>query len=284
MTKTATCQLCKRDFLTVDMVKLSLARRGDRSAFLCDECKDVLYGYHSMSATNYRVVGKPNVNRMTYGLELETMRPDLTARIELFADGFIPTRDCTVDAEFVSPIYNGLQAPMKHFVTIERLMRENHLDINTNGNANGSGCGTHFHVGNADYINAETISWLKRFYHTLFVPLSEEMQAHPAETTALFGRNFTYYAREITRGSYADAHENWVNLQHSKTVEFRLPVFRNAEQYAEVARFCDEVAKCLINNFIKHFNDKGDDRNYRLHKAQVTANKLVKIYKKYAGV
>ena len=85
-------------------------------------------------------------------------------------------------------------------------------------------------------------------------------------------------------------HCNFVNLQHDFTIEFRACKFINANQYMTAVKFNRDVVNAIIENFIKHFNDEEFDtrrystiKEYRLHKAQVTAAKLVKLWHKYTA-
>lgn len=262
-------------------VKMELNRRGGRAVYLCE------FHAHHMESYGYENrfrLGVEKVSKNTFGCELETSYSSLKARAEIVANKYIPTSDCTVNCEYKSPIMKGLNSFSKQCETFEKLIEEGHLAI-------GDECGTHFHFGDANYINAETISYLSRFYHSLFVPLCREMQANRRATENLFGRWFTGYAAPIDENSFALNHSNFINLEHSYSIEFRLCKFRSAAQMMQVARFIKAAGNCIIDNFIKHFNDEDIDSSryasiteYRKHKAEVTAKKLVKLYRKYAGI
>lgn len=258
-------------------IKTPLARRGGRNAYMCDFHA---HGMASYSTDNNRRQGKTKVSKDTFGWEFETSYSDTKARGEFIAAKFLPTSDCTVDVEYKSPIYNGLNSISKTFTTFDKLIANGNLEI-------GEGCGTHTHYGNREYINRETMDYLRRFYHSLFIPLCESIREHSDKTAAFWGRDFTYYASPITRYTSATEHTNFVNLQHSNTIEFRLVKYQNAEQMMRVTRFIKAVGNCIIENFITHFNDAEFDtrryptiKEYRKHKADVTANKIVKLYEK----
>lgn len=262
-------------------VKSDSYRRGGRSVYMCDYHAHRLMSY---SAENDNRIGNEKENGFTFSFENETSATTTKGRSELLQAGFIPTSDCTVNVEYKSSIYEGLNAFSKQCVTIGRLIESGDCEI-------GNECGSHFHVGHHDYINHETISYLQRFYHSLFIPLCEEMKEHEEETTALFGRFFTYYACTINKDTDPTDHRMFVNLQHDWTIEYRLPKFINAKQYQKVGRMCKDFTIAIIDNFIKHFNEEPKDTNrypsikeYRKHKADVTAQKLVRIYRKYAGL
>jgi hypothetical protein len=137
--------------------------------------------------------------------------------------------------------------------------------------------------------------YLRRFNGSLFVPLSNAIMQDQAKAERFFGRRSNHWAEPVTFADpsgnfegYAMKHEAMFNLQHNYTIEFRQPKFVNAEQYMNVAKFSKDVANAIIENFIKHFMDtEWDTRRYptrtayRKHKADVTAQKLVKLYEKY---
>lgn len=261
-------------------VKVELARRGNRNAYMCE--------YHarreeSYSTENNNRKGTVKKNGFTFSQELETSRSTEKARVELLASGYLPTSDCTVDVEYKSSITHGLNSLSKHCVTIEKLMQAGELEID-------STCGTHLHVGHSEYINSVTMDYVRRFYHSLFIPLCEAMQAEPEKTETLFGRGLTGWAQPINEYTPAQEHKNFINTQHTYTLEFRACKFKNANQYMHVTMFCKDITATVINNFIKHFNDTDIDstryanmRQYRKHKADVTAKKLVKLFEKYTA-
>ena len=274
--------MCK-DCNAIGIHKVEIAKRGNRYGYMCDFHFRNRESY--VTENNYRH-GNRKANGFTFSMELETSDSTAKARGELLDFGFIPTSDCTVDVEYKSPIYEGLNAISKQAVTIEKLMNENELEIDET-------CGTHFHVGHAEHINPQTMDYIRRFYHSIFVPLSDVMTANPEKTTAFWGRSFarSEWARPINHISDAMEHRNFVNMEHSYTIEFRLAKFQNAEQYMNVVKFTRDVVNAVIENFVKHFNDTDFDNTrysnqteYRKHKATVTANKIVKLYTKYANI
>lgn len=271
------CKNC----LNMGTVKTTAARRGERAVYMCDFHANRLLGYSTENDFRH---GTEKVNPFTYGVELETSFSTEKARAEILLDGYLPTSDCTVNVEYKSPIYQGMNALTKHAVTFGRLIDAGELKI-------GDECGTHTHIGHKTMINAETIGYIRRFYNSLFVPLSEAMERNPEATERLFGRGFTYYASPINMETYATEHVNFINVQHNNTLEFRLVKFVNADQYMNAVRCCKAITEAVVNNFVEHFNDEPKDarryptiREYRLHKAQVAAEKIVKIFKKYAGI
>lgn len=269
----------------VGTVKVDIAKRGGRSGYLCSHHATRLEGY---SDENGNRCGCRKQNRFTFSTEVEVSSADLKARGELIDFGFMPTFDSTVSAEYKSPIFEGLNALSKQCVSIEKLISENHMRI-------GQECGTHFHVGHVDYINGQTMRYLRRFNGSLFAPLSEAIMADPVKAERFFGRRSNNWAEPVTfadpSGDYDGSrmkHSAMFNLQHDYTIEFRQAKFANAEQYMNMAKFARDCVNAIIENFIKHFMDTEWDRNrypkrtdYRKHKADVTAKKMVKLYEKY---
>ncbi len=261
--------------------RVQVFRRGaEGHGFLCDFHINRNESYYNENAY---FQGKQKNNAFTIGVEFETSFSTEKARIEFTASGYLPTHDCTVNCEYKSPIMHGLNSLAKHTVTFERLINDNQLKVNQS-------CGTHLHVGNIDHLNAQTLDYIKRFYHTLFLPLSNAMDSNPLATSLLFGRPLNDWARPINERTSPINHTNFINMEHSKTIEFRCCKFENAKQYMNCAKFCVACVTAIINNFVLHFNDEPKDKRryptitaYRKHKAQTTAKKLVKLFNEYAN-
>lgn len=280
--------VCMYDGCTaIGTVRVPIAKRGGRYGYLCERHARELEGY---TVENGKRSGVRKQAPFTFSGEFEASHASLKARGELVDFGFKATYDCTVSAEFKSPIYEGLNALSKQCVSIEKLITAGEMSI-------GSECGTHFHVGHADYINPTTMRYLRRFNGSLFVPLSEAVMADPAKAERFFGRRSNNWAEPVTMydpsGNYDGSsmkHSAMFNLQHDYTVEFRQPKFVNASQYMAVAKFARDCVNAIIENFVKHFNDTDFDTRrypnrtaYRKHKAQVAAQKMVKLYEKYTA-
>lgn len=277
------CKECN----AVGTVRVPIAKRGDRDGYMCE--------YHARRLESYSTengfrMGDRKKNGFTFSCELEVSNANLKARGELVDFGFLPTSDCTVSAEFKSPIYEGLNALSKQCVSIDKLIANGDMRI-------GSECGTHLHCGHAEYINGRTMRYLRRFNGSLFVPLSNAVMSDPIKAEQFFGRRSNSWAEPVTMsdpsGDYDGLrmkHSAMFNLQHDYTIEFRQAKFVSAEQYMQVAKFAKDCTNAIIENFIKHFMDtEWDTRRYptrtayRKHKADVTAQKLVKLYEKYTA-
>lgn len=307
----AKCTCCGNSFPVVNMVGTEMPNRGSRHAYMCNDCATRNRHYHT---SNTEIQGTINKDRVQVGWELETSFSDDYARNILFEYGMIPTRDGSLrgarTCEYVSGIQQGLNIGSKMCVTIETLMSGGHLEINES-------CGTHFHVSvnNMENTNGEKVymDYIRRYYHSLFVPLCEEMQRNPEKTKNLFGRYFTDhydeygdyrrgYAAMVNYSSNENDRYNFINVTNNSNIEFRLNRFVSAKQSQTVTKMEVEMVKCIVENFCKHFNtpySEIDARRYymvkngqrmpskdayRKHKARVTGNKLVKIFQKYSNL
>lgn len=285
MSRIPTC-MCN-DCNAIGTIAIPVPDRGGRTGFMCEFHAYRELGYSRENSFRY---GKRKVDPFTFSEEFETSRSTMVARGELMNFGFLPTEDSTVDVEYKSPIFEGLNAISKQCLSIEKLMRNGELVVDQT-------CGTHFHVGHAEHITPKTMRYLRRFNNSLFIPLSTAIMANQEKSAKLFGRKPNRWAEPITMADPAGDYEGWrmkhtamFNLQHDYTIEFRQAKFVNAKQYMNMVKFAKACTNAIIENFIKHFMDtEWDTRRYptrtayRKHKADVTAQKLVALYEKYTA-
>ena len=298
----AFCSCCGRSFHVSTMTATVSRKRGNRNEFMCADCASHNGGYHT---ANNEVMGKVKKNGVFCGIEFECSYSDDYCRNAMFEYGFIPTHDGSLNSdgdgarygwydgnscEYVSGIMQGLNMASKFALTADHMMSEGHLKVNDS-------CGTHFHVsidsmkdgdGNKTYMG-----YIRRFYNSLFVPLCNAMKDYPEATEALFGRNFTGYAKPITMATTQSSHNDryyFINCMADNNIEFRLNKFVSGKQYQNLMKMEVEMVKCIVTNFCEHFMDTEWDKtryekrtHYRKHKADVTAQKLVKIFRKYAN-
>lgn len=283
----AKCTCCGNSYPVESMTGTAMPNRGGRIAYMCSDCARRNRYYHT---SNTELQGVAKANKVGVGHEIELAYHDDFARNVLFEYGCIPTNDSSLrgtrTCEFVTGIQQGLNISSKMWATLESLKQEGHIQINES-------CGTHFHasVNNMEDANGNKtyMGYIQRFYHSLFIPLAKEMRENPEKTRKLFGRTFTGYAQDINEYSDANNRYNFVNVTNNSNIEFRLNRFVSAKQAQELTKMEVEMVKCIVKNFCEHFNDTDFDRRryekrtaYRKHKAQVTANKLVKLFHKFA--
>jgi hypothetical protein len=139
--------------------------------------------------------------------------------------------------------------------------------------------------------NKTYMGYIRRFYHSLFDALNNAVASDPEKAVAVFGRYFNHYAKQIARTSVSDNDRYlWVNVTNETNIEFRLNRFVSGKQYQNLMKMEVEMTKAIVTNFCEHFMDAEWDTNryptrteYRKHKAEVTANKLVKLYEKFSA-
>ena len=276
-----TCTSCKNTFDKAIMIRVEKNNRGGRGSYLCRDCNRIIYGY---TTENNEWRGADPKHPNTFGLEFETTYSNTKARSELFEYGMLPTYDSTVDVEYKSCIERNLKSFSHLFKVCDKLIANGDLEV-------GDTAGTHFHVGHNN-LNWETIGYIRRFYHSLFIPLSDAMKANPEKTAELFGRGIDQcnsqgncWAQSVHEWTSATNHTNFINVQHDNTLEFRMAKFQNSKQYMRMAKFATKCTNIVMTNFVEHFNDEIKDtkryptkKAYRKHKADMTAGKLVKAF------
>lgn len=303
MRTTAICSGCGREFDVINMVDTISRKRGNRTIKMCRECASRNLRYH---AINEAILGTDKKNGVYCGIEFESSYSDDFARSTIFEYDFIPTHDCSLHSEgdgrrygydgntceYVSPLMKGLNKASKFALTCDYLVREGHLKVNES-------CGTHFHVSINSMKNergsnsgrGSYMDMIRRFYHSLFIPLSEAIATDRQKAEKVFGRYFnSHYAKAIDR--YARPENDrylFINVLANNNIEFRLNRFTSGNQYQNLMKMEVKMVQTIVTNFCEHFNDDDFDRtryenktSYRKHKATVTANKLVKIYEDFS--
>lgn len=239
------CKSCN----ALGVYKLPVRKRGGGNAFLCE----FHWNYNDpYSADNLVWIGENKAHGDTASIELETSRTTKNARLELCVNSFRPTHDCTVDTEYKSPCYNGFNALKAYLSSIQDMIDSNDLEINQT-------CGTHLHLGNRYHINHKNMEAIRRFYHSLFVPLSDAMKNDSAKTARIFGRDFGEWAKPIYDGINPVEHTNFINTQHDETLEFRICKFVTAEQYSAAVDLCREFLHIIIR-FLEKYESMGSPR------------------------
>lgn len=245
--------------------------------FMCDECYNKGRQQYTYSIENDLKVNGAKKHGFTYSFEMELSKHEDSFVRMLQYNNFMPTYDSTVAIEYKSPIYQSLNGIRKLFRSMSKELSNDYFDYNV---------GTHCNIGHTS-INLQTIRYLSRFYHSLFLPMSRWLELNPLATEKLYGRQIGGWASPINENTDPFRHENFINLQHTTHVEFRLCKFIDEKQYVDVVQLNTKMMKALINNFIEHFNREDFDttryasiRDYRRHKARLTGQKLVSLIEK----
>lgn len=288
--RTPKCQFYGCNALGV--VAVPIDRRGGGNAYLCLE--------HSRgrrlnpySSENPIRIGNPKKNGLTYSIEFEMDKPSPKAICELGIAAFSGTHDCTVDMEAKSPIYNGANALKAILPQLEKLQTNGELDVSAR-------CGTHLHIGRADYDERERDALLP-FYWILHGKLWEALNEDEAKAKRIFGREEGRWAfgassarawerkADILNPSYAtqeplEAHPAFLNVQHEPTLEWRQCKFINAAQYSNCIDLCRALSNRIFDFAVEIVTAKRsgcyDFREFE-RKAYKLGNKLAKIFKEW---
>ena len=231
-----------------------------------------LFGYTYEGFIN---VGTPKTTSLahhTVGVEFETMKDEETEKrynslkMILVDSHFLPSSDSTVYVEYKSPIQEGLGTISKLLDTIER---EGFIHCFSN-----ESCGAHMHGYTSN------IAPVRGYYHSIFIPFCEYIKSmNDEKRVEIFGRDFSTWASPIDASTYECQHENFVNVQHENTIEFRLPRITSASQYLNVLKFWREATHHIEKNFTTCL--KPIEGGYRKMQAQKIGYEIVDIARKY---
>jgi hypothetical protein len=285
-----TCTICNAIIQKNEGLKIY---NKNRYGYICTSCQtsnqgknlitknvvDLGHSSASYSTENTQVINNTTkTNQCTISIELEVPRRAVEYQLEenfkwLVNQGFYATYDCTVWKEFKSPIYNnllGLSKTLNHF---EKL---NKLNLWNNDNS----YGTHCNIGNT-IINADTISILKRFYHSLFLDYSNYLLQNTDKCKKLYGRTLGGWADAISSHTEPTNHCNFINLQHNTHIEFRINKLISARQYLLATRLNqDIVQKVICDYFLKNFSENNTASKNREY-AKKASQKMIKLFNKY---
>lgn len=236
--------------------------------YLCNDCyNNARNAYHSNARQGFSKKGTDKETELAKtegGYEFELQRVDdntfttLSTMLNLL--GHKGEADCTVSEEHPTLILKGLAC----LAFLRSLEKYDMLSIVDNPN-----CGAHMH-------NAiDNIGIVRRFYHSLFMPLNDYLKSLGSEELErVFGSDFRGYATPINRNSDAMSHSNFVNCQHEKTLEFRLPRVTSARQYIECAKFWRKCVWYINSHFCAVWNESAS-RDEKKALAQKVGAQLV---------
>lgn len=245
-----------------------------------------VYGIDGVAKRNNRYIYEPHLENGSYfdknnesfhkstkngfrcGFELECIPYSDEAKAAMLQSGygFIATSDGSLPwggVEFKTPVYENLNGVRQILITVASL-----------ANFTDPHCGQH--------VNASMTGWsyddydiIRDHANGLFDPLMEHMGKEAKATEKVCGRYFVHYAGDY--GEYT-RHENWLNLSHDNRIEWRLAKMQSAQQYFHLVNMVKEMLACIETNFLQHVGSK-----LEAQKVGVTANKLIRIFDKYAA-
>lgn len=208
-----------------------------------------LYGYHEKREFIEKSFAHPTKDGVTIGFELESVGRDAKVYHRLLNYGFLPTQDGTVDIEYISPVYASYKSLSKVIGYVEAVNN----DPNFNFNVTSKDCGLHTHYG----FNGERLdNILYKNYESVFRPLNDYIcNMSSDKQVAIFGRSVGGWAVSC-EWDYPDAHKNMFNIEHLRTIEFRLFRFSNADNYLYYTKVMRAVFAHLFNN-LEVLDDNG---------------------------
>lgn len=163
--------------------------------------------------------------------------------------------DSTVHAEFPTGAFMGINSLSKLLDSFEKY---GVLEALTNN----SECGAHIHAG------CICVEFVRQNYKDLFKPLSDYIyNLKSVDRLKYFGSDFRSWA-EYPDWDFSQSHTNCFNVQHSHTLEFRLPRCITAKQYLQCVKAWRGVV-CEINT------------HYMEETAQKIGRRLPDIFMKY---
>lgn len=240
--RTGKCIVCGRDTKYCTR-PVSNQRRGVKFCELhADASKQcAYYSYHSDEAQNYGIKGTPTIDGVTFGLEVE-----MNGHSQKFYDEmcavykYLPTLDCTVSAEYVSPIYNSLSPLAKVVGFIEACNNDENIDVDVTSD----NVGLHTHFGSSTYN--ENMAY--KYYSELFGKLNKYIKDLSDEQRVdIFGSSYRYYAKPCDMEN-PYWHKNIFNIEHEHTIEVRLFRFSTAYNYMKGVKIMRETLKPLLTS------------------------------------
>lgn len=224
-------------------------------------CNGCAFDYQSYSKPNEVVKGR-KAKQPSFSFEFETSRhsPEL---LILYRYGFFPSEDGSIGgAEWKSPIYRNMR-PFRRvcFEVLDRFRDFVRGD-----------CGTHVHVA----CPVKSSIW-RADWEYLFGPLVDYLYSHRWLTTEFFGRFFNDFCRPEVYGE--SRYEAFSRCSRYETLEFRLPVFRSAEQYYRVVRFCRDVTKRINDYYWGKYEDE-----IEVPALKRLGENILQTFKRYAEV
>lgn len=286
---TAKCQVCGRELVTSEMQKVKNPK--SHYGYICSHCLRSEDYYSSNEANSTKTTGtKEKTVSITTGFEFETSDNMDANRLKMLEHyGFKATSDGSISgSEYKSPIFNNLNGIAKLMYSM--------VDSEETGAGfpNLNECGCHVNVWSSD-LNEKDWQRIQNYYNIIFKPLYDAV-ANDANAYKLFGRGIknsrydTYYYR-----GFGLHHETMVNMQSNKIthprIELRICAYANNKQFMNCLRFANDFMKTILVNFSRNYMTDSQAQAmgktsefataHNRHKAEITAQKLVKVYNKY---
>lgn len=265
-----TCKVCGALHLKSECIAIESPKYG---LFYMDrDCAYKMGGYCTESTNKKGIDKKLSI---TTGVELEiqhglTNEQYLQLRLLTSPEyGWQATEDCTVKVEYKSPIFNNLNSLPKLLRTV--------MD-NNGGIHHGNGCEASAHINVwSNELDSNDYTLLRTYYEELFADMYDYFYENRMACEKLFGRHMSGWCNGFSNYEHAC----FINTEECKydhpRLEFRCSCYRNNKQYMNLLKFCNEVMRILVVNFIRKVHD-GKDAS---HAAKIASNKIMKQVEKY---
>lgn len=268
----AHCLCCGDVVLSGEGYRVFIPSKGNRVVCRLHYGNNNLVSYHNNASAQREIIGTEKITPLAktkLGVEIETYgnTTEINSVRAYFENIFIVSAesDCTVSAEFPTSIMEGLNRISK---VLQSLEYHNALSILNNS-----------HVGAHIHVECNDIPYIRRYYHSIFIPLFDYINEKSYECRVnFFGRDFGEWCSKININTTPTTHSNFINTQHNNTLELRLPRVTSYKQYMQVLKFWRECGY-TINNF--DFCKNSNDNIIRKQKARECGLLLVTIAKKY---
>ncbi len=251
------CKCCGKPITNWDYIQTST--KSCNVAYVCSDC--IKHREYGSDLQNKDIIaGKLTSGQYRFAIEIEANYfpgTDIVATDAYLAAqwGLQPSRDCTVDVEYhmTNKVnFHGL----KDFVQ----------DVANHVVLDASNCGHHINLSKITWTasDMERIRWHKS---ELFSELLETMVNQKEATKNLFGRYFSDYCDS----SISCHHGDWLNLDKTYHIEFRLPHFVNANQFFYCSNFCRDIID-ILDKYLNNEFDESKASEKMVHRFNVYAN------------
>lgn len=216
----ATCQACGRIIPPYKGERVTLRKRGEMPAFLCNECASGKND-HAADAPNLRQAGTMTSAGTCYAITLVFQNTTAEARAELASSGY---QLATLNGHQLakSPVTFSLKPYAKKMRTVEQLAQFEALTFD------GAPCPVY--VSSAE-LTADVMEHINQHRREVLSPAAEWTASHREEARALFGRD-------------VDSRAPLFRFE-GQAVAFESVTFDSAAQYQAFLNLAKDVAKVL---------------------------------------
>lgn len=210
--------------------------------YLCDyHYNGGKYGYHEKQEYLKHDGTRKTSDNITIGFELETKGHSKDVYSWLCFNNYLPTSDCTVDIEFISPVFTSFSPITKQLATIEYFNNNPLFDFSVVH----SDCGLHTHYG---YKNLPISDNIRNHCTELFQPIADYIaDLSPEKQRYFFGRALID-SEYVSKNIRLNSHYGLFNFQHKYTIEFRLLKFSNAENTVKIMKIIRAMLELCFKN------------------------------------